>query len=571
MKTPRKKFLGLALTLAVLFASVPLRAQSTYQISAWPDSIAMNTVVGTSTDAFVYVMDGRDTTLNLSKRTAHISLSGSSEFTLLDSVVQFVGWTEFRVRFSPTAAGSVSAQLIITGDGDTTAGSSNTAEISLVGYSFAYMPAGISGGNYDNLYPNEESCQMFGASNSNADTLWITQVNLTQAGSQWSLQNVASLPMPIPSKTSYNIGELCALIADSGECRLTVVYRYGSNVDSSSETIRGYTRPTQQLCMEPLKDSLKLDELIFGGYVDATASFIMHRDTTLLGITGEVLPIGGTVKILSPSLPMNVHSGDTVTFQFRVKPLGTIDSSGAHYYDYYGYYLFYLGDCSGEITFTGSETDSMNTNLQLFPGQTGLLALKSKTSTVIDTFWFDNNYSTAVRVSAVSLANGTNFHLLGILPHALEDTLSPGNKMGAIIQFDADTNGFYHDSLTITTDVMKTYKKHETTSAGSSQRFNLEAIRTQAAPAAVEQLSMPAAFTLSPNPARDAVTIGLPNDGTSNVEIYDVLGNLVFRGTEHGSFVWNGTANGSPGGNGAYIVRVSHGNRVSSQRLMLER
>src|ERR1039458_3298966 len=100
---------------------------------------------------------------------------------------------------------------------------------------------------------------------------------------------------------------------------------------------------------------------------------------------------------------MNVHSGDTVTFTFRVKPDGKIDSA-ANYYSYYGYYLMYFGECSAEINFTGSVTGHIDSALNLFQNETGLLALTSSADTAIDTFWFDNNQSGQVIVSNVALS-----------------------------------------------------------------------------------------------------------------------------------------------------------------------
>jgi hypothetical protein len=94
-------------------------------------------------------------------------------------------------------------------------------------------------------------------------------------------------------------------------------------------------------------------------------------------------------------------------------------------------------------------------------------------------------------------------------------------------------------------------------------------------PASVtEASSQPTGFTIAPNPASGEVTISLPSNVISAVEIYDVLGNLILSKQVSGEYVWNPeTANAM---SETYIVRVTERGTdgqfaVSSQRLLLLR
>jgi hypothetical protein len=64
-------------------------------------------------------------------------------------------------------------------------------------------------------------------------------------------------------------------------------------------------------------------------------------------------------------------------------------------------------------------------------------------------------------------------------------------------------------------------------------------------------------FTLNPNPASGQVTISLPSDYASTIEIYDILGKLLFQKVAAGAYVWNGESSSGILPAGSYIVRVS--------------
>ena len=74
-------------------------------------------------------------------------------------------------------------------------------------------------------------------------------------------------------------------------------------------------------------------------------------------------------------------------------------------------------------------------------------------------------------------------------------------------------------------------------------------------------------FKVSPNPAHTSITISLPQDHESSVEIADVLGNVLLRKQAMGEMHWKPEHDGPA----VYFVRVSTGGAVSAQRVVFER
>ncbi len=409
--------------------------------------------------------------------------------------------------------------------------------------------------------PNDSSvCGTVTITDSTAQPITITAISVG-AESGWSSSGMPTLPYTLSAwgEVTFNV---CFAPGNyySGGANWDPISVYYSDSSGLTGSVSEYAKATTQPCITALQGTVPLDEVMAGGYVQATASFVMHKDTVLYGGTGEVMPNGGTVQILSPTLPLNVHTGDTVTFTFRVTPANVVDSAGIGYYD--GYYPLELGNCDTDISFTGSETDTTGTDLSLFQNETGLMALTTSNSVTVDTFWFDNNTAAHVLVSSVSLTNSTNFSLVGVLPHSPNDSLASGGEMGVIIQFDGDTNGFYHDSLIVVTD--------GGWSLPVQHIFNLEAMHTQGtAGVAVPVAISPASISIVPNPASGPVMISVNEAQKANIEIFDLLGNQIVNATEAGTsaYEWNASSMA----NGIYIVRANGVDKNGSPFVISER
>jgi hypothetical protein len=185
-----------------------------------------------------------------------------------------------------------------------------------------------------------------------------------------------------------------------------------------------------------------------------------------------------------------------------------------------------------------------DTALRLFSDQRELLAFTTASQVTIDTFWFENNYVGEVHVTHATLAQGTHFSILGEIPHALPDTLKFGQMLGVIVQFSGDTTGFYHDSLTI----------EASQNLQSFPVYNLEAVYTKTSAGVASNVhNGPALLTLSPNPATGPVQIAIANASHTSVEVFDLLGDLLWSADNSMGYVW--TPNEQT--NGTYIVRAS--------------
>jgi hypothetical protein len=403
---------------------------------------------------------------------------------------------------------------------------------------------------------------------SNAQPITLTAIT-PATNSYWSWSGLPSLPLTLQPGDSTTF-TMCFATGNSynGQYHsdlITVSYSDTSGLTGSAEgTAYGAVYGS---CLESLRsnsDSLKLDEVIYGGYIEATESFIIHSDSELMAGSG-IMYQGGTAQVISPSLPMRVHAGDTVAITFRVTP-GSTDSSIYGLGLYYGYIPLYLAGCSGFISFQGYVIDSTSGALQLFSDQTELLALRSSTTTVTKTFDFVNSTGLTERVTSVSLANGSHFSITGYDPHAPVDTLYSNDQLGISMQFDANTTGFYQDSLTIVTEAgLSTPVIH---------RFNVEAIREASSGVTLITMTSPVDITLSPNPTQGLVSINIGNAPRAQVEVFDLLGSEIANvpSVSAGSYTWN--AGNLP--NGIYIVRASGTDEngsafVISKRLVLER
>jgi hypothetical protein len=139
------------------------------------------------------------------------------------------------------------------------------------------------------------------------------------------------------------------------------------------------------------------------------------------------------------------------------------------------------------------------------------------------------------------------------------DTILPGmNSYNSwIMTLDAPDTGTYDINLSLDYEIQRAFHKTEITSQPEYQ-YHIVAHRVPSSAASVDQ-QVPAVadFSINPNPANGNVTISVPPDINSTIEIYDVLGNLILSKQVNGSFVWSGeNSNGRSISDGAYIVRV---------------
>jgi hypothetical protein len=428
-------------------------------------------------------------------------------------------------------------------------------------YAPVYYEPTIDYPNLGVITPGDTVCGTIVISNQTSQTIAITNVQTNGTSGDWTWGGLPTTPYSLAPGDTTRLTACWhpTYYGEYGYLYLATSYRDSSGLTGTvGGTGIDYARGVTPACLEGLNDSIQLDDVIEGGYVEGTATFIVHKDSILTA--GSIVGWDCTAEILSPTLPMTLNAGDTISIHFRVTPRA--DTGGW----FGGEIPLTDGSCSTQISFEGNAVDSSSRALSLFSDQTELLALRSSTTTVTKTFDFVNSSGLTERVTSVSLANGSHFSITGYDPHAPVDTLYSNDQLGITLQFDANTTGFYQDSLTIVTEAgLSTPVIH---------RFNVEAIREASSGVTLITMQSPVDITLSPNPSQGLVSISIGNAARAQVEVFDLLGSKLANvpNVSTSSYTWN--AGNLP--NGIYIVRASgadeNGNAfVISKRLVLER
>lgn len=407
----------------------------------------------------------------------------------------------------------------------------------------------------------DSACGTLLIQNQSPKSMTINYLAATDSTSgRWVLKNQPSFPLTLLSGDSVMM-DVCFYpqSTDYGlytSDNIYVIYVDGnSHSGSVGRNISAHTLP----CLTPTNDTIHMDDVVAGGFIEASTTIIANRSGTLRKGYSYASD-SGSVSVLIPSLPKTVQAGDTVTLRVRLNTDARMPGN------YYGYLRIDEDSCStGRTTvlYGRSVASTDSTALQLFPAQSELLAMKTTKAVTIDTFWFVNNSGGEVHVTGASLTQGTYFHILGEVPHALPDTLTASQKLGVIIRLDGDTLGFYHDSLYITAS-----------NALQSMPIDLEAMVLGLEGAGVARAEEPTSVNLwlSPNPATGPVAIGVEGARHASIEIFDLLGSRVVSLPDALNTTWNAASSEGH----AYIVRATGTDATGqpftlSKRLMLTR
>lgn len=387
----------------------------------------------------------------------------------------------------------------------------------------------------------DSACGLVTVTNKNAQAITITYMSGADS-LHWSTSGRATTPLVLqPNGTTTFTVCYHSTGNDMNTAQYDNIYvRYR---DSSGVT--GTVSATASVWVRDFvdaHDTTALDDVVLGGFVDASAFFVVHKSARMTAGTGVVYQ-GGSVQILSPALPDSIHAGDTVEVRFRVKP----NPDSGSFYE--GYIPIHIGSWNGEIAFYGKvvvRTSNDSTHgLSIYANQSELIAMRTSNTVVVDTFWFANNYGGNTTVSNATLSTGApHFFILGYVPHGLPVTLSANQSMGIIIQFKGDTLGYYHDSLYI-----------ESSNSLTTTRIDVEAIMASQNGAGVARTAPAtgAALFVSPNPANGPVQIAVDGARTATIEVYDLLGVRILSMPNMTQASWNADAIGG----GAYIVRAT--------------
>jgi hypothetical protein len=534
-----------------------------YVNQVWPDSVTMSTAVGTSTSTYVFVSDGRDTIPpNQPKGTIRVYLTGSSEFTLLsDSIVQFVGEAYIQLRYSPTSGSPTSATLVIVGD-------SNTLRVPILGHPTSHFPVGLlTSGAYDSLEANKQLCKSFAADNKNSQTIYVTAIILIddqRPGTQWSLENVASLPFAVPPGTS-NLGELCALVtsSDSDAQALTgslyIVYTYSGGTDSTIVALHGQRQALNTNCISV--SGTDFGAVVEGGSRTQSITLTNTTDTSIYVDSAQITGDYSEFTINSPSFPLVIAKGSSVSVSitFTVPSPSTRDNYSAKWdASIYGTSPDGMACNSLDVGLTGSllipVVDSVTLNVP--PGSTAL-SITSHTTKSRHAIFIHNDSSAYLLIQSLALADSTTIAFFGSPGNLISysyDSLHAGQTEGPIIlTLETPDTGTYNLNLILTYIVQGTQSRKQIT-GNSTYEYKVVAHRLPPAAAGVSQeLPQVSDFSINPNPASGEVTISLDQARAAKIDIFDLLGKRLANFDDNSSHSWN--ASNQP--NGVYIVRAS--------------
>jgi hypothetical protein len=285
------------------------------------------------------------------------------------------------------------------------------------------------------------------------------------------------------------------------------------------------------------QDTIRVNDVMVDGYTDLTFN-IYHQDDS--GKTyGKFLPWLWSEDLLSydewhlMSDSVQLHPFDTIPVTVRFAPY-EVGSSWVMV-------EYFQGSYPNSPVIIGRAIEQSKDSLGLFTApEESVLTLKTQASVTTRTFYFTNNSGADLSVTAVTLSTGAHFQITGMTPSTLPAHLAAGDVLAIDVQFSGDTNGFYRDSLIVTTENSLT-----------STVFELQALREPAS--RVASSTDGTELLLSPTPVDSRLTVRMNNAAKVTYDILDLLGQRVISAT--GSSEWSASVGHLTAG--SYVLRAS--------------
>jgi hypothetical protein len=394
-------------------------------------------------------------------------------------------------------------------------------------YSHSALHLSFAAADFDTTVFYDTTCKTIYLTNPNASAITLTSLlaSTSNGGSSW-ISSAPSLPISIAAGDSVAF-TLCFTPYWPGAASSTITAQFSDSQSKYGTDSRTYGFVGEN-CFTANTDSILVDDVYLGGYSDVSVTFHFNKAYSNVTWTGDST---GLVTLIG-SNPFSVVKGETKTLTFRVHP------SAIGPYNRYSYLS--AGNCSSLLEMFGRALPNSADTLNLFSPSSDLLKMQTASDTVTRTFTFRNNSGSTMRVTNVSLAQGSHFAITGIHPHATPDTLANLGLLGVDLLFQGDTNGTYDDSLTIVTDGML-----------QAVTFHLQAIKNALSVTQIEP--NPIMLQITPNPAQGPVTIDVTGVRSADLEVFDLLGHRIAESNTGGSWRWSTSDVAA----GTYIVRAT--------------
>lgn len=484
-----------------------------------------------------------------STQHAVLSLTQSGNAFALDSSVVTVppspsvdqpSWTPVRIRYTRTGNAFDTAYLTIrswTNDGQHTylVSAIATPEISDIDLKAPNVSFGV-------LTPSDTVCEDFVISNPSDTSVTIDSISVDPDIRQYYSDDFhMSDPTPVTLAGHSSLTIHACLTPHSGwdttEYRRVHIH-YTDSLGLSAE-VYGDLVGRIAHCVSLTPDSLQFSDIIPGGSASKTVT-VTNNLSDSTSIADSVL-LFGSIQLTFPNgdpFPMKlgphesrsiqiVLSDTSVGWQHAQLLLFPLDSAGN-----------LLCQSTNELIVHVMELGD-STQLSIFGRDSEYVPIVSNRSTITRTFTFVNDATDSIRVLSATLAGSSgHFTITGISPN-LPVTLEPHGTVQVSVEFDADTNGIYRDTLVIVTD-----------NALLANRIPIVGSRLSGVADVSTTESSAVMLTVYPNPATSSVTLDARGMRVSSVEVLDLLGMIVHHATAPSIDLTS-----MPRGN--YIVRVT--------------
>ena len=275
---------------------------------------------------------------------------------------------------------------------------------------------------------------------------------------------------------------------------------------------------------------------------DDTSGDHHHGDTTDVGDddTSGDHHHGDTTDVGDDDTTGDHHHGDTTDVDD--------DSTGDHHHD--GNHdendtidCDHGGNHGGHH---GDDTTATNdtTARAIFGSGSQSIVIRTSRNSALIGLQFVNNEATNVIISKMAFAAGTNFTIVSGAPvHAT--TLAPGQRINLTVRYSPNGGSGQTDQLVINSN-----------STAPVNPITFKGIQS-ATSSVTNVLPEGVTFTTAPNPMTSSLTVNVNGVRSSDVSIYTTNGIMLTSSTVTGRWTWDGSVNGFPMPNGAYIVRIS--------------
>jgi hypothetical protein len=397
------------------------------------------------------------------------------------------------------------------------------------------------GDNVGAITPGDTACVTMVVKNTGNINVTVTSASIQS--NEWHFSSAPSFPV------SLAVGDSLVFVAcysstvwgEEGTTKIDVFY---TDVDLNKGYMDGALFGNTKACLSVNpSDSVFYEDVIAGGFVEQDF-YLKNNSTAAQTIKERIENYDSTYQFyFSPNpFPVTIAAGDSVLVHSYFAPTVAGHWDGAD--------AFFTADsaspyCDGifmglvaENVLSGTDTSHM----LLYPSQTEVLPMSSTSQVFTKTFTFTNNLSNTEKVTSVSFANGTHFSVVSPTSSSLPITLTTNETMNVEVQVDADTNGFWQDSLIIVTE-----------HGAVAQAYKVEAVRgaTQFVNSSASLVSS-ASLSVSPNPAQGPVAIQVHGAARVNIDVLDLLGRSIAHVSGVSQWSWPGATDA-----GVYFVRAS--------------